>query len=1120
MARKAGKSKQSQDSHGTESRSGPAGVGGTPAHHPADSSSSPAHSGSQQTISTEKILESLEEAKKLESQLELLRTTTKSSKRTSSSSQGGGDDISTQKIRCMLCDKLSNIILDDPLLSESNDVVNRLWKICFYNRINELRSLITKEKIRAKKKSNPLPGEAISVKAAEQAKQLVAQYETQYKQFLNEAIKLYQYIIDRYTKELSMPPLSQTQTVQQSQSQSQQQSQLSQSSSTLKVAVAPDDNERSLVVISSLYKLNIHLGDLYRYSTQYKLSTNCYLYSSILAPSTGNPYNQLAVVAQSSSLNSSSGGGTAGDNQTVVALYYYARSLLATSIPFETSRSNLVRLFEANSKWMKEHLRDVNNTNTINIDMGKEIAPVGLTKKEQKEWLNKLRTTNNRKCLVMLVDLQWMFFKGVSLDNNNNSDGTGGGSGSKGEREKVDLQTLLTKMKSINNTISNLINHSSFSESLLLKLLSIFTFSTITSGNGGKIINTQGFEKKRLMNSSWNKEGIIITNQALVFSFLLDFITLLCDDVTNLLVKKMSSGGNGNGNGGSNVKLGTIRSLSALLLGVRYITMLYDGECEWFHGLPFFPTSIGDNGGNSSKLSRGSTIHTICQVSHTKFWKSLANLTNQIDTLPTIQRLSQEIEDITEIGTIKEYNELHGYVPFTSFLDNDDNNCMLNKDGDVTEYVNVANAIKALDTTEDDTSKAGGGKSGSSSSSEGATKYKLNLLVSIVNKKTILFKKSDDDMMVDGRQFFLTRKSITDKRELITVNNDDEEENEEEESVPEEEEVDDEQAVAETNFSPDVDMDVEDDNKEEEEEDVGEKKGPDDVPFLLTPAALLAASGGSGDVEGVKLDSILASSMNPEEPYDSHKTTAAAGGDVGELLLNNAFPPQKRQQLEVQQVNVPLPPPPGIAPPPGISLPPGLAAPQQHQLHQQPPAPGMGVSLADFTTAPPQQQQGHISFGRGTNQMPQDVPSYPSNMFETMNPFVQAPPPLAPVTQFNNNAGMVMNSSSSSLNQLPTSLPPGLLNTIGQQQQPPPQSTTGLDSTLDFLLSSTGGNNQSTAAGNAFNNLLVPSTSKEENDGESILNFLFDSSGTSSSTTTGAGQPLYGVPQTKNPFAT
>ena len=58
----------------------------------------------------------------------------------------------------------------------------------------------------------------------------------------------------------------------------------------------------------------------------------------------------------------------------------------------------------------------------------------------------------------------------------------------------------------------------------------------------------------------------------------------------------------------------------------------------------------------------------------------------------------------------------------------------------------------------------------------------------------------------------------------------------------------------------------------------------------------------------------LASSMNPEEPYDPHKTTAAAGGDVGELLLNNAFPPQKRQQLEVQQVNVPLPPPPGIAP--------------------------------------------------------------------------------------------------------------------------------------------------------------------------------------------------------------
>ena len=86
MARKTGKVKQSQDS--TESTRGP-GVGGTPAHYPAKSSS-PAYSGSQQTISTEKILESLEEAKKLESQLELLRTTTKSSSSIVRSSTSSG----------------------------------------------------------------------------------------------------------------------------------------------------------------------------------------------------------------------------------------------------------------------------------------------------------------------------------------------------------------------------------------------------------------------------------------------------------------------------------------------------------------------------------------------------------------------------------------------------------------------------------------------------------------------------------------------------------------------------------------------------------------------------------------------------------------------------------------------------------------------------------------------------------------------------------------------------------------------------------------------------------------------------------------------------------------------
>lgn len=1042
--------------------------------------------GSQDSVTTEAILARLAKAKEIETSLD---TIAKASKRGSSTvfKAGAADEKSQQALRLQLCEVLSDVILNDSTLAHSHDAIGRLWKVCFYGRINDIRSRIMKEKSRAKKRQAGGGGDAAGNGGAEAAKKMVGDLEKQLKQFLKEAIQLYRYIIERYVKELM--PLSQSQ------------------ASALSDLSQQQEDERSLVIIASLYRMHIHLGDLYRYSLSHKQAEECYLKSATLAPGTGNPFNQLAVVAQQSQ-----------DSMTVVALYYYARSLMATREPFETSRSNLVRLFESNRKWLDEHSRDedVHSRGIVNVGSGTEgggtTANSSMTKKAQKEWMNKERTAMNRKALARIVDLQWAFFRGVSLD------GTDG---------KIDLDGLKKKMALLEETLGDLIGHASFSESLLCKLIAILAFSTLGASNGGKLINADGFYAKRSKNPKWN-EGIIMTNQALAFSFFLRLCAVLAKDVDDVLSKKEAAN--------SSHKLGVIRSLSPLLLGFRYATSLYDGECDWFHGLPFFPSK----GAAAGKKLESSSIHEMCRESHAVFWKSIASMANHFDSLPTTKKRNVQVYGEVDLVNVKDFAEYHGYVPFTSFLDkNDDDDAMVcdAQNDKTTKYATSDEVIDALSE-----SKHAGGVKGV----EKETHSKINLLISIVDGNTC--PTSSDD----GR-YFLTRNAGTNAREFVTEVSMEEEE-EEEEEVPEEQTSFDQSPII-----PDLDVD-----NTTGIENVAPGKmsyvttGMDDavplnmsysekgmalsalpVPLqmsysekgmaLLTPAALLAGAvdkppmtvavvnnEATKSTSVLPMDSILA--MNPAP---SNLGTAATK-DV-DALLNAAF---LLKQPQEPPTKAPLPPPPGFS----------MQAPQTRPQLPPPLAPGMGISLAEFTMpVPPRQaEQNFASFGAGM--MPQAGPSYPaSSMFETMNPFAQqALPP-----SFNND--FIAAHSSSGFNQ-----PPGLLNSaqggvnlqqhgllnsaqrgVNLQQH---TSNNGLDPTLDFLL-----NNNSTiqspdelATSNAFH-LLVPPAAEPEDPSESILKFLFEPNNSNDTPSPRAGQPLYanqqyssqrGMPRTKNPFAT
>ncbi|KAL7477203.1 hypothetical protein ACHAW6_003016 [Cyclotella cf. meneghiniana] len=562
-------------------------------------------SASQDSTATESMNEKMAKAKELELDLEKLQAAQKAKRKMPN------DEAKSSAIRLELCSLFSDVIILDPQFAVSHNVIERIWKHCFYGRINELRLRASKEKSRAKKRSSTGGGVGgSSVASSASAENIVEEVEKQLKQFLKEAVALYDYLIKKYVECL----LSETQ------------------SST---ASQDSQNDYHDAMISSLYRMHIHLGDLHRYSLTYKQAEQCYLTAAKLAPGMGNSYNQLAVVAQSQ------------DSLTAVALYYYARSLMAT-IPFETSRPNLIRLFESNHKWLSEHSRNI------------DLHPRGLVsansgKKAQKDWLSKEKTAMTRTTLSKMVDLQHAFFRGISLNEGD---------------AKVDLKGLMDKMSSQLTDFDGLLSNASCSEQLLCKIVSILAFSTLGASNAGKLCSTDQLTLNGDIDSNSNL-GVIMNNQAIAFSFLLRFLSLLGRHITENITEKESTKGGG-------IMIGSVRSLSSFLLGLNFAVSLYAGS-KWFHGLPLFPMQSDDAHQDDSP------IRVLCRESHFEFWGSVARMANCFKAL-NLPKL--EDEQLPEYGDIKDFDDFYFFVPFASFL-----NAAEDRE---SKYASLGEAISAL----------------------------------------------------------------------------------------------------------------------------------------------------------------------------------------------------------------------------------------------------------------------------------------------------------------------------------------------------------------------------------------------------------------------------------------
>lgn len=259
---------------------------------------------SSQTSSDSAIMVELDKATKLEAELKALISSDSNSESKSS------------EIRIKLCEVFSDVLLTDCTAALRKDVTTRLWYSCFYNRIQELRQRIAKEKNRAKKQS--LTGDV-----DETGRNRIQLAEQSLKKFIQEGITLYNFLVDRLQGSL-LPP-----------EETQSQSQYSEHSQPFSKGTVP-----------ALHKLYIHLGDMHRYASSFTEAEHAYLQASKLAPSKGNPYNQMAVVAQLKETN--------GYPLPAMALYWYCRSLSSYEV-FETSKGNIERLFAANEKWLMKN---------------------------------------------------------------------------------------------------------------------------------------------------------------------------------------------------------------------------------------------------------------------------------------------------------------------------------------------------------------------------------------------------------------------------------------------------------------------------------------------------------------------------------------------------------------------------------------------------------------------------------------------------------------------------------------------------------------------------------------------------------------------------------------------
>ena len=782
----------------------------------------------------------------------------KDGKSSSSSSSSADLEAKASKLRTKLCEHYCEVLLCDPDFALRRDVPSRLWKACFYNRINELRSRATKERGRMKKSIKRSDKDA-----AGRHRQAVEDVERSLKKFLGEAMALYNYLISQYEQKLlnavdgddddeeddggkgKMSSMSSGSTPvilsnsksgrglfdpnnddvfaiarkeQQSKNKTKNKKNKGQSDSSSDEDDNYNDNDNDdenkvpAALVPILYKLILFLGDLQRYAMEHEEATECYTKASRLAPGRGNPYNQLAVVAQVSEQN------LQAHPLTAVALYWYCRSLLADEA-FETSESNMERLFVMNQKWVAENIAagtDGGIVDTISggggagNDDASEMTEAASTshmsrgsrwsnyrnRKAQLEANRAAKSAMSRKFLAQFVDVHYdvrNLTKAIEeaaaaaaqaaddvpisltpmVSNSRKDQGQQEGGAKKMDLGSFDPSTLLQRISTLEASMSSLLTIAAFSDALLCKLVCInaysyFKASSATAGassedeaNVAELISATlllSFGATIGRQLDWNlskikkkkkKDGTDSRQQQQQLSVrLLSPFVVLCDLISQFYVRS----GSGSGQAAR-------AELMALPVGIR------QGK---------YSSSKGCDEGIAAAFSKAQY----------DFWTQVAAVANTVRSMEAFTTLvnttsasGMDDDALRAFPLPKEYGDFRGFAPFVGvFASYESSDAGLGSGKDA--YLSAERAVTVLDLSQSQSqTQSQGSASGqkskeSNKSSAEAHARVLHFLLFL--KRHCIDPEPGAPKMEEGQYLFEERGKLTSILDNSTLNDIDE----------------------------------------------------------------------------------------------------------------------------------------------------------------------------------------------------------------------------------------------------------------------------------------------------------------------------------------------------------
>jgi hypothetical protein len=344
-----------------------------------------------------------------------------------------------EALRKVIRDAYVELLFHDPAYASGKDMDQSLWKTCFYRKIEEFRKQIRRLAAAASSVDNKA--------SCQKARAELHDVCTAFGDFIADAIGFYQDLMGRYerlyaTQRDVRPPEAEG-----------------------------DESELGAVCVRSIHRCLIFLGDLARYRELHSEATRkdwteaekCYHRAIDTMPTSGNPHNQLAVLATYTEAE-------------CVAVYRYCRAVLCAS-PFPTAKENLALLFEKN----RQKIPDPSTKDGAQILEEEGRIRDGLaagTITGQQAGI--ARATMLKSFLLRFVRLHGILFRCQQRKEASSANDEGGDEGVFPTDEALRLlHTTLVDLQ-------QLLKMSAFGDGLLLQMVAICVFSVVTSWRDGQ----------------------------------------------------------------------------------------------------------------------------------------------------------------------------------------------------------------------------------------------------------------------------------------------------------------------------------------------------------------------------------------------------------------------------------------------------------------------------------------------------------------------------------------------------------------------------------------------------------------------------------------------------------